>query len=324
MKHIIEIEGLSKHFKLKAGLFTSGKQSVKALNEISFSIEEGISFGIVGESGSGKSTLAKALAGAYHIDSGYAKFNLSNTPEISLSKQLSLGQFRKQTNGKIKYIFQDPASSMNPRMTVKQILLSGYKSSALWEGEEKALEKAKMILKKTGLPENILHRRPTDFSGGQRQRISIARALMFNPEVLICDEVVSALDLSIQSQILNLLSDLKKEFNYTLIFISHDLTVVSYICDQIAVMYGGRIMEISSAATLIKEPKHPYSKLLYNSMPGKTTQQKIIKGEIYSPVNPPSGCPFHPRCPHAQMSCSEKVPELKNIEAGHYSACPIV
>ena len=303
------VKNLSTYFKLDAGLFGAGGKKVYALNNVSFELKKGENYGIVGESGSGKTTLAKTIAGIF---------------------KLSEGSFSHLAI--VKYVFQDPASSLNPRMNVYSLLTDGYlyskrgkmllkrllKESPEKKKKELLLEKTVAVLKSVGLSNDVLERRPSDFSGGQRQRISLARALMYEPEILICDEVVSALDVSIRSQILNLLVKLKKEYNFSMIFIAHDLSVVSYICDRIGVMIGGRIVEEADAKKLISAPLHPYSQLLYNSMPevGKKfkMEEKINPELFYNPIEKPVGCPFAKRCPKAISRCEVEIPALKGGE----------
>ncbi|MBN2652638.1 MAG: ABC transporter ATP-binding protein [Spirochaetales bacterium] len=317
---IIRVENLSKSFKLKAGLFTSGKSRVYAVDDVSLSVKKGESFGIVGESGSGKSTLARLIAGAYKIDSGRLEFNLTEK-NFLFDSETRLSKFRKESGNRVKYIFQDPASSLNPRMSIEEILFSGYKYSGQWKGREEARKKAEKIFSLIGMASNIFDKRPSDFSGGQRQRISIARALMFDPEILICDEIVSALDLSIQSQILNLIADLKQELSLTLLFISHDLSVVSYICDTIAVMYGGIILELGSSEQISTKPLHPYTQFLYSSMPGRTPLFTETSNQGLSQLEKLHSCPYFNRCPYADNKCRTEKPQLKKVSDGREVAC---
>lgn len=320
---ILQTRNLSKQFKLKAGLFSSGKTKVHAVENVNLAIAKGTSFGIVGESGSGKSTLARLLAGAYKIDGGEIEFFIKGKSS-KFTIDSNFKTYKKEIADSVKYIFQDPASSLNPRMTIEEILFSGYKYSRLWKDKDAAYEKAKEIFKLIGLADNIFDKRPADFSGGQRQRISIARALMFEPEILICDEIVSALDLSIQSQILNLIADLKKELGLTIIFISHDLNVVSYICDTIAVMHSGVILEQGSALELSTSPRHPYTQFLYSSMPGKTQVFEEKSNQNVNQLQKLESCPYVLRCPYAMEICHKQLPELKEVEKGHQIACFVI
>lgn len=301
---LLRIRGIGKQFRLEAGLFGSDKKRVYAVNGVSFAVGKGETYGLVGESGSGKSTLAKCLVNVYPYDEGEAFFYDHGIPysldTLSRKKHPVLAH-------KIKYIFQDPAASLDPRMTVEEILTIGVRYAKILSRPE-ARKKALFLTDAVGLTRDSLDRRPSDFSGGQRQRISLARALMSNPELLICDEVVSALDVSVQGQILNLLTDLKKEFGFSMLFIAHDLGVVSYISDRIGVMYGGRLMEEAEARELFRCPMHPYTRLLLASVPradGDFLRVPSV-GEPFDAVNPPSGCPFAPRCSFADDKCRKK------------------
>lgn len=301
---LLRIRGMRKQFRLEAGLFGSDKKQVYAVNGVSLTVAKGETYGLVGESGSGKSTLAKCLVNVYPYDEGEVLFYDSGTP-YSLDVK-SRKKYPALTH-KIKYIFQDPAASLNPRMTVEEILTIGVRYAKLMSRSE-ARQKALFLTDAVGLTRDSLDRRPADFSGGQRQRISLARALMSSPDLLICDEVVSALDVSVQGQILNLLTDLKKEFGFSMLFIAHDLGVVSYISDRIGVMYGGRLTEEAEARELFSSPMHPYTRLLLASVPRADGRflQVSAGGEPFDAVNPPPGCPFAPRCPFVNDDCRKK------------------
>lgn len=306
-ENIIEIKNITKKFSLESGFFAHKDKFVYAVNDVSFSVERGKTYGLVGESGSGKSTVAKLISGMYKVDSGTIDFypRSAQTPVKSASRLC-------------KYVFQDPSRSLNPRMTVYSILTDGLRWSKKWKGKKDAVQKAKAILEEAGLSPDDLYRRPSEFSGGQRQRISIARGLLMEPEFLICDEVVSALDVSIQGQILNLLQDIRKKRNLSFLFIAHDLRVSCYFCDKIGVMYGGVLVEEAPAADFFKTCIHPYTKLLFN---GSLAQTGGEGGEVKSVLSAVQGCPFAHRCPKASKKCFESMPEWKEICSGHKTRC---
>ncbi len=290
------------------------------MNGVNFKINDNHSFGLVGESGCGKTTIAKILAQIYKKDSGDIFYKTKENEVIDYSNLKRNDE--KKIRSKIKYIFQDPAKSLNPRMSVLEILTDGYKYSPFYKNAKIAKEEAKEIIALVGLSQEDINRRPTDFSGGQRQRISIARALIMNPELMICDEIVSALDVSIQSQIINLLIDLKNEKKLSFLFIAHDLTVVSYFCDEIAVMYGGMIVEKGNSKDIIKNRLHPYTDLLYQSIPdikGNNKFEKIV--DAINPTIEPNGCPFYNRCPRKIDKCKSNIPELKSVDKNQFAAC---
>lgn len=316
-QNIITVNHLSKHFNLEAGFFNKNKQNVYAVNDVSFSIPRGSTYGIAGESGCGKTTTARLIIQMYKQSSGNVLFNdeKQELPEdISSYSKKQLRVYRE----KVKYIFQDPARSLNPRMTVYNVLTSGLKYSSLWKSKKEALELCTKIIQEVGLSPEDLWRRPAEFSGGQRQRISIARGLIMNPQLLICDEVVSALDVSIQGQIINLLQDLRQKRNLSYIFITHDLKVASYFCDVIGVMYRGFLVEEAPAADLYKTAEHPYTQLLFEGAQGSLINSNQ---EVKTTLTQENCCPFAYRCPKATERCRTELPELKETSTNHKVRC---
>jgi oligopeptide/dipeptide ABC transporter ATP-binding protein len=314
---LIRASNIVKHYPILGGVFLKQIAAVKAVDGVSLSIQQGETLGLVGESGCGKSTLGRAFLRLEEPTSGEVFFEgeniLTYTPE-------QVRNLRKQ----MQIIFQDPFSSLNPRKKVSQIigeplLIHGMKRSE--EREQRVLD----LLQVVGLRQEHMRRYPHQFSGGQRQRIGIARALALNPKLVVCDEAVSALDVSIQAQVINLLKDLQNEFGLTYLFISHDLSVVEYISDRVAVMYLGKIVEIAGSSELYARPLHPYTQALLSAspLPDPTLKRDriILKGDVPSPIDPPSGCRFHPRCLYAQDVCCQKEPELRNILGDHQAAC---
>lgn len=316
MKELVIVKNLIKHFNASKGLFKPKTETIYAVNNISFSINQGETLSLVGESGCGKSTVGKCLIGLEKPTSGEIIIDGINT---TTSTKKDIKELRK----KVQIIFQNPYSSLNPKMTVEEILKEPFIINTNLSKTEIKKELS-TLLDITGLSTNFLSRYPHEFSGGQRQRIGIARALALRPEFIIADEPVSALDVSVQAQILNLLQDLKKELKLTYLFISHDLSVVNYISDRIAVMYLGEIVETSSSDEIIHHPKHPYTRILLDSAPhiNKSGSKKIIlKGDLPSPQNLPDGCKFHTRCPMAFDKCSSIEPQFKLLENNHCVKC---
>lgn len=306
---ILQADHIKKYFPIKKGLFLKHVGDVKAVDDVSLTIRRGETLGLVGESGCGKSTLGRSLIRLYEPSAGSIQFNGKDFLKLS-------GEDLRKSRKNIQMIFQDPYASLDPRMTVGQIIEQPFVIHNILAPKERE-DRVKELLQLVGLRPSHINRYPHEFSGGQRQRISIARAIALNPELIICDEPVSALDVSIQAQILNLLKDIQAKLNLTYIFISHDLSVIEHVCDRIAVMYLGRIVEIAERDELYANPQHPYTKALLASIPaigqGKKRMSKILKGEIPSPINPPSGCSFHPRCPHAFDRCKKEVPQLAPV-----------
>ena len=314
---VLEVKNLKKHFPIKGGVFKTTQGYVKAVDGISFSIKENETFSIVGESGCGKSTAGRTILRLLEPTEGEVWFNGENLYDIKKRA------FRKKRKD-FQLIFQDPYSSLNPRMTVQELLVEPLLTHDLCSKKE-AIEKAKEMVDRVGLSEKHLSRFPHEFIGGQRQRISIARALIVHPKLVILDEAVSALDVSVQSQILNLLIDLQEEFELTYIFISHDLNVVKHLSDRVGVMYLGQMMELAKTDDLYKEPLHPYTKALLSAIPNLSTTEKkeriILQGDVPDPSNPPSGCPFRLRCPAAHDRCVTENPVFQEVKNDHWVAC---
>ena len=323
---VISVTNLRKRFNLEAGFFARLGRYVHAVNGVSFNIGRNESYGLVGESGCGKTTTARLLVRMYEADKGEIHFQDQDVRKLK-------GKDFKRYREKVKYVFQDPARSLNPRMTVYEVLTSGAKWSTERQGAKTLKEEAAAILEEVGLSARDLERRPAEFSGGQRQRISIARGLMMKPSLLICDEVVSALDVSIQGQILNLLIDLRSrressQRELSFLFIAHDLKVASYFCNRIGVMYQGEIMEEAPATELWKNYKHPYTELLFSSVKARVTssssgtvQTETANTAQQTWLSATYGCAFASRCPYAEDRCFREKPELREMEPGHLVRC---
>ena len=330
---LVAIKNLKKHFPVKVAWPSDGKATgmqvvwraltrmnaqVKAVDGVSFDIIEGETLGLVGESGCGKSTLGRTLLRLLDPSDGTIMFD---GKEITRATQKALRPIRR----KMQMIFQDPYASLNPRMTVGATLREPIDIFKLARSARERSERVAELLEKVGLPKDSVGRYPHEFSGGQRQRIGVARALAVEPKFIVCDEPISALDVSIQAQIVNLLQDLQKAENLTYLFISHDLKIVQHICDRVAVMYLGRVVELADAAVLYKDARHPYTQALLSAVPmldPKARRKRIIlEGDVPSPIDPPSGCRFHPRCPHAFAPCAVRTPTLTEVEAERWVAC---
>lgn len=321
-KTILRIENLKKEFTGKKKFLGKEAPTVKAVSDVSFEIKKGETLSIVGESGCGKTTLGRCIVRGIEATEGKVFYTQDNGEEVDF---LTVDRKKyKEIRKDIQMIFQDPFSSLDPRMTVFDIISEPLRANFKLSKEE-IEEKVKVIAEKNGLNINYLRRYPHAFSGGQRQRIGIARALITNPNVVVCDEAVSALDVSIQAQIINLLKDLQEEMGITYIFIAHDLSVVEHISDRVAVMYLGQVIELADTNEIFMNPKHPYTEALLSAVPKPDPEIKIdrivLKGEVPSPMDLPTGCLFHPRCSHATELCSEKTPEFKETIEGHYCAC---
>jgi len=315
---ILSVDNLKMHFPVREGILLRTGAYNRAVDGVSFDIESGKTMGLVGESGCGKSTLGRCIVRLYEITEGDIQFEGTS---ISHMKGKALLPFRQQ----IQMIFQDPMESLNSRHTVGDILEEPFKVQKLGEPTWRK-QRVSELLDIVGLPARSVTRYPFEFSGGQRQRIGIARSIATNPKLVICDEPVSALDVSIQSQILNLLIDLQREFNLSYLFIAHDLAVVKHISDSIAIMYLGKIVEKGDSDEIYRNPRHPYTRSLISAIPvpdpHNRSKRQVLEGDVPSPINPPSGCSFHPRCPHVKDSCKHEVPVLRDLDGdGHSIAC---
>lgn len=311
---ILEIKNLKKHFSL-------GKNRIlKAVDDVTFHINKGETFGLVGESGCGKSTIGRTIMGLYQKTAGNVLFGNSNVHELT-EKELFI--LRRQ----MQMIFQDPYASLNPRSTVREIISEPMEVHQLYKRKREQNEKVYQLLEEVGLNREHANRYPHEFSGGQRQRIGIARALALDPDFIIADEPISALDVSVQAQVVNLLKQLQEEKGLTFLFIAHDLSMVKQISDRIGVMYLGRLVELTSSKTLYEQPLHPYTQALLSAIPipdpdvEASRERIILRGELPSPINPPSGCVFRTRCPFAMEICKKKKPKWKEVDDNHFVAC---
>lgn len=319
---LLEVKGLKKHFPVRGGMIRKGVGTVKAVDGLDLFVKKGETLGLVGESGCGKTTAARTILRLMDPTAGEIRFNDPKQGWLNLEK-LDRKEM-KPIRQNLQIIFQDPFSSLDPRMTVERIVGEPLMLNKLSSGQE-LKDRVAELLRVVGMRSEYMSRYPHAFSGGQRQRIGIARALAMYPKLVVCDEPVSALDVSIQAQVLNLLEDLQHEYNLTYIFIAHDLSVVEHISDRVAVMYVGRLVELAQTKDLYFTPQHPYTEALMAAIPkpdpGKRDRPIKLPGEVASPINPPSGCYFHPRCRYAKDICVNENPPLKEVSPEHWSAC---
>jgi oligopeptide transport system ATP-binding protein len=320
-KPLVEVEGLTKHFPITRGiLFQRAVGAVQAVDGISFTIQRGETLGLVGESGCGKTTAGRTLLGLYPLTGGTVKIDGHDVSRATGREMMTIRR-------KAQMIFQDPYASLNPRWTVNAIISEPLRVHRLVRSEKERSRRVRELLEMVGMSGRYVNRFPHEFSGGQRQRIGIARALASDPLFLVCDEPISALDVSIQAQVVNLLEELQERLNLTYLFIAHDLSMVRHICDRVAVMYLGKVVELAPRDQLYDNPLHPYTQALLSAVPvpdpklARRRRRTVLTGDVPSPLNPPSGCPFHTRCPIAQPHCAEIVPEWREVIPGHWVAC---
>ena len=316
-KVLLEVQKVKKEFVTSKSLTGKPLKIVHAVDSVDLTIYEGETIGVVGESGCGKSTLGRCILQLIRPTAGNVLYRGEDITKLNKEQM-------RQMRRKMQLIFQDPYASLNPRMTVLELIMAPLEAFGIGTMDER-VQRVKEIMELVGMPENMMNRYPHEFSGGQRQRIVIARALVLNPEFVVCDEPVSALDVSVRAQVLNLIQELKKKKHLTYMFISHDLSVVKYISDRIAVMYLGRIVEIAEKNELYNNPQHPYTKALLSAIPipdvDNKMKREILTGDVPSPLNPPSGCYFHTRCKYATERCKTECPVLHDVGNGHMVAC---
>jgi oligopeptide/dipeptide ABC transporter ATP-binding protein len=314
---LLRVEGLVKHFPVRGGALNRVVNHVQAVSGVTFTVKRGEVLGLVGESGSGKTTVGRLVLRLEEATAGTVAFDGTNIMELSRAE---MRRFRKR----MQIIFQDPYASLNPRERVRTVIGHALDLHGIGAPASRA-DRAVELMEQVGLSAAQLDRFPHEFSGGQRQRIGIARALAVNPDFIVADEPVSALDVSVQAQVINLLSELKDDLNLTMLFIAHDLAVVEHVCDRVAVMYLGKIMEIAPSEALYRKPSHPYTEALLSAVPtpepGRKRKRIALTGDIPSPIDPPSGCVFRSRCPRAEAICATETPELRQVGDEHFSAC---
>ncbi len=315
-KTLVEVKNLKEYFNITTGMFTS--KPLKAVDDVSFAIRKGETLGLVGESGCGKTTVGRTLLHLYKPTAGEIWFD---------GKKIETRKDILEYRQKSAMVFQDPYSSLNPRMTVSDIIAEPLDVHRMYQNKKERQERILELMAKVGLNSEHANRYAHEFSGGQRQRIGIARALSMNPEFVVCDEPVSALDVSIQAQVINMFDELQEQMGLTYLFIAHDLLVVRHISDRIAVMYLGKMVELADAAEIYDHPLHPYTRSLMSAVPlpdpkkARENKRIVLTGDIPSPLNAPSGCPFRTRCPYATDACAEAMPEFKEVATGHFVAC---
>ena len=320
--YILDVKHLKQHFPIHSGFFQRVVGHTKAVDDVSFKMRDQEVLGVVGESGCGKTTTGRSILRLYEPTAGEVWYRKANGERIDITK-ISQDEM-KLLRREMRMIFQDPFSSLNPRMTVKDIIGEPLVIHRVAKGRELE-DRVSDLMRSVGLNPAYMRRYPHEFSGGQRQRIGLARTLSLNPRLIVADEPVSALDVSVQAQVLNLLQDIKEQLGLTMIFIAHDLSVVEHICDRIAVMYVGKIVELAESDTLLRHPMHPYTEALVSAVPPADPdihmQRLILDGDVPSPSNPPPGCVFHPRCRYAKDICKHQEPLLAEVEPGHFASC---
>jgi peptide/nickel transport system ATP-binding protein len=315
---LLEVNDLKKHFVVRSGLLGTSAATVSAVDGVSFTIDKGETLALVGESGCGKSTVGRCILRLFDITAGHVVLDGQRIDDLSPG---ALRPLRRR----MQVVFQDPFSSLNPRLRVRDILAEPIRNFGLAKSGADLKERVARLMDVVRLPRDAINRWPHEFSGGQRQRIGIARALAAEPDLIVCDEAVSALDVSVKAQIVNLLQDLQKELGLALLFISHDLAIVEHMTHRVAVMYLGKIVELGAKRQIFAEPKHPYTQALLSAVPvpepGAARQRIVLQGDVPSPINPPSGCRFHTRCPYVFGRCRIEEPPLRPIATGHFAAC---